>query len=127
MKQIAILFIFIPGILFSMDIPISLILKKKSQTNYSLKISVPKGYGIQKDAPHKIKLNTEGNLKVESFSQNLTGILFLDKPDYYEKVDDLDIKLKGSGALLIETKIFYCDLIKGICYPGKISKRETIQ
>jgi hypothetical protein len=127
MKHMAILFIFIPGILFSMDIPISLILKKNSPTNYSLKISVPKGYGIQKEAPHKIKLNSEGNLKIESYSQNLTGSVFLDKPDYYEKVDDLELKLKGSGTLLIETKIYYCDLVKGICYPGKISKRETIQ
>ncbi len=127
MKQLAILFIFIPGILFSMDIPISLILKKNSPTNYSLKITVSKGYGIQKDAPNKIKINSEGNLKIESYSQNFSGSVFLDKPDYYEKVEDLDIKVKGTGTLLIETKLYYCDLIKGICYPGKISKRETIQ
>ena len=127
MKHMAILFIFIPGILFSMDLPISLILKKNSPTNYSLKISVPKGYGIQKEAPHKIRLTSEGNLKIESYSQNLTGLVFLDKPDYYEKVDDLDIKLKGTGTLLIETKLYYCDLLKGICYPGKISRREIIQ
>ncbi len=123
----AILFIFIPGFLFSMDIPISLILKKNSASNYTLKVSVSKGYGIQKDAPHKIKLTSEGNLKIENYTQNFTGSVFLDKPEYYEKVEDLDIKLKGSGTLLIETKIFYCDLIKGVCYPGKISKRETIQ
>ncbi len=123
----AILFIFIPGFLFSMDIPISLNLKKNSPSNYSLKVSVSKGYGIQKDAPHKIKLTSEGNLKIENYTQNFTGSVFLDKPEYFEKVEDLDIKLKGSGTILIETKIFYCDLIKGICYPGKISKRETIQ
>jgi hypothetical protein len=127
MKHMAILFIFIPGFLFSMDIPISLNLKKNSPSNYSLKVSVSKGYGIQKDAPHKIKLTSEGNLKIENYTQNFTGSVFLDKPEYFEKVEDLDIKLKGSGTILIETKIFYCDLIKGICYPGKISKRETIQ
>jgi hypothetical protein len=127
MKQIAILFILIPTILFSLETPVSIQIKKVSESKYSLKISVPPGFAIQKEAPNKLKLSAEGNLKINSYTSDFSGPTLLSKPEYYESLNDFDVQMKGSGTLQIDSKIYYCDIQKGICYPGKISKRESIQ
>ncbi len=126
MRQIAILFILLPTFLFSLESPVSMNLKKVSDSRYSLKISVPKGFAIQKDAPNKLKLTTDGTLKIHSYSTDFIGTTLLDKPEYFETLNDFEINMKGSGTLQIDSKIFYCDIQKGICYPGKVSKKEVI-
>ncbi len=127
MRQIAILFILLPSFLFSLETPVSLNLRKVSDSKYSLKISVPKGFAIQKDAPNKLKLSADGSLKINSYSSDFSGTTLLDKPEYFENLNDFEIQMKGSGTLNIDSKIFYCDIQKGICYPGKVSKKEVIQ
>ncbi|MCB1176314.1 MAG: hypothetical protein KDK36_01935, partial [Leptospiraceae bacterium] len=54
------------------------------------------------------------------------GPVKLDKPDYFDKIESMDVKLSGKGDLVIESKIFYCDLNKNLCYPAKIKKTEKI-
>ena len=128
MRQMAILFtLFFPIILFSMETPVQIQLKKNADSKYSLNISVPKGFAIQKDAPNKINLKTEGGLKVDSFNGSFTGNVSLENPEYYEKVNEFPLQMKGTGSLIIDSKIFYCDLQRGICYPAKIQKKEIIQ
>ena len=126
MRQIAILFILVPTFLFSIESPVSMNLRKVSDSKYSLKISVPKGFAIQKDAPNKLKLTSDGNLKINSYSTDFLGTSLFDKPEYFETLNDFEINMKGSGTLQIDSKIFYCDIQKGICYPGKVSKKEVI-
>jgi hypothetical protein len=57
------------SILFSlqvmaMDHPIRLHLDKKKGDSYAMRVSVPKGYAIQKEAPNKIKLSSEDKIKI---------------------------------------------------------------
>ena len=47
-----------------MDHPIKLQLDKKKGDSYVMRVSVPKGYAIQKDAPNKIKLASEDKIKI---------------------------------------------------------------
>lgn len=126
MKPVAIFFILF-SILLPQDSPVQMEIRKSSEGAYNLKLSVPGGFAIQKDAPNKIKLSSEGNLKIESFSGEFIGRVKLDSPEYYDSLNDFPIKMKGSGTLVIDSKIFYCDLKRGICYPAKISKREVIK
>ena len=67
------------------------------------------------------------NLKINSYSSDFSGPTLLDKPEYYESLNEFDVQMKGSGTLQIDSKVYYCDIQKGICYPGKISKKESIQ
>ncbi|MCB1142189.1 MAG: hypothetical protein H7A24_08730 [Leptospiraceae bacterium] len=126
MKRLLLLFFFFPFFVFGYDSPVSFDLIKVNDSNYKLKISVPKGYAIQKTAPNKIKLSGNDGLKVISFEDTLKGPLYLDKPEYFKSVEDLNIKLKGKGELSIDSRIFYCDLDKGVCYPARIKRKEKV-
>lgn len=126
MKVVTIFFMLIFS-LFADDSPVQMTLKKKSDSNYSLQISVPRGFAIQKDAKNKLKLSSEGNLKVEDYASEFNGPVLLASPEYFEKVNEFPIRMKGSGTLLIDSKIFYCNLERGICYPAKISRKEEIK
>lgn len=112
--------------IFSMEHPVTIALNKKGNGKYVIQVSAEKGYAIQKTAPNKIKLTGEDKLKAEPSELKFNGAAKLDKPDYYEKVDDMDVTLTGKGSVEIDARIFYCDLNKGMCYPAKIKRKETI-
>jgi len=111
----------------AMDHPIRLHLDKKKGESYVMRVSVPKGYAIQKEAPNKIKLSTEDKIKINPTELTFKGSTYLDKPEYYEKVEDNMLTLSGKGKLHVSAKIFYCDLNKNVCYPASIKQDETIQ
>ncbi len=111
---------------FGADSPIDFELTKVKGDNYKLEIVVPKGYAVQKDAPNKIELKGDSGLKVKSFKSEFKGTPMVKKPEYYETVKSFPVKLSGKGELTINSKIFYCDLNKNVCYPAKISKKEKI-
>lgn len=120
------------SILFSlqvmaMDHPIRLHLDKKKGESYVMRVSVPKGYAIQKEAPNKIKLSSEDKIKINPTELTFKGSTYLDKPDYFEKLEDNTLTLTGKGKLHVSAKIFYCDLNKNVCYPASIKQDETIQ
>ena len=126
MKQIISLFLLsLP--LLAMDHPIKLQLDKKRGDSYIMRVSVPKGYAIQKEAPNKIKLSSEDKIKINPAELTFKGNTYLDKPEYFEKVEDNSITLTGKGKLQISAKIFYCDLNKNVCYPASIKQEEIIQ
>ncbi|MBP9890204.1 MAG: hypothetical protein KBF93_28150, partial [Leptospiraceae bacterium] len=90
--------LFILSILFSlqvmaMDHPIRLHLDKKKGDSYVMRVSVPKGYAIQKEAPNKIKLSSEDKIKINPTELTFKGSTYLDKPDYFEKVEDNTLTL----------------------------------
>ncbi|HMV43314.1 MAG TPA: hypothetical protein PK079_07945 [Leptospiraceae bacterium] len=126
MKKI-ILFLFISIQVMAMDHPIKLQLDKKSGDSYIMRVSVPKGYAIQKDAPNKIKLSSEDKIKINPTELTFKGNTILGKPEYFEKVEDNTLTLNGKGKLQVSAKIFYCDLNKNVCYPASIKQEETIQ
>ncbi len=111
----------------AMDHPIKLQLDKKSGDSYIMRVSVPKGYAIQKDAPNKIKLSSEDKIKINPTELTFKGNTILGKPEYFEKVEDNTLTLNGKGKLQVSAKIFYCDLNKNVCYPASIKQEETIQ
>ena len=113
--------------LVAMDHPIKLQLDKKKGDSYVMRVSVPKGYAIQKDAPNKIKLASEDKIKINPTELTFKGNTYLDKPEYFEKVEDNTLTLSGKGKLQVSAKIFYCDLNKNVCYPESIKQEETIQ
>jgi len=126
MKQILLLLLLsLP--LAAMDHPIKLQLDKKKGDSYVMHVSVPKGYAIQKDAPNKIKLSSEDKIKINPVELTFKGNTYLDKPEYFEKVEDNPLTLSGKGKLQVSAKIFYCDLNKNVCYPASIKQEETIQ
>ncbi len=106
--------------------PIDFAITKVKKGAYKLAFVVPKGYAIQKDAPNKIELTGENGLKVTKFKSEFKGPIKIDKPEYFDKVEDLKINVSGTGDLVIDSKIFYCDLNKNLCYPAKINKREKL-
>lgn len=119
-------FLIFPFLLQAEDVPIDFSVQKKKGNNYQLSLIVPKGYAIQKEAPNKIQLKGDGALKVIKFNSNFKGQVFLDKPEYFQTLESMPLVLKGKGELSIDAKLFYCDLDKGLCYPGKVSKKVTI-
>jgi hypothetical protein len=125
MKRILFILLIFPISIFS-ESPIEFQVYKSTDTLYKLKISLKKGYAIQKDAPHKIKLLAESPLKILNYDTKLDGPIILDKPEYYEYVNELNLSVKGKGEFTIDARIFYCDLNKGLCYPGKIKKKDKI-
>jgi hypothetical protein len=76
-----------------------------------------------------IKLNSVQRTKSKLTPTELTfkGSTYLDKPDYFEKLEDNTLTLTGKGKLHVSAKIFYCDLNKNVCYPASIKQDETIQ
>ncbi|MDX1957616.1 MAG: hypothetical protein SFU98_03535 [Leptospiraceae bacterium] len=120
------LFITITSVLLGNENPVEIKVQKQKGQNFKLTVSVPKGYAIQKDAPNKITLTGDKSLEVVSSDTKFKGNTILDKPEYFSKVEDMKLVLKGKGELTIDSRIFYCDLNKNVCYPAKISKKEKI-
>ena len=86
--KLIILFILFSLQVMAMDHPIRLHLDKKKGDSYVMRVSVPKGYAIQKEAPNKIKLSSEDKIKINPTELTFKGSTYLDKPDYFEKLED---------------------------------------
>jgi hypothetical protein len=121
-----ILLVFLSFSLFAFDAPVEIRVEKKNVNTFALKVSVPKGFAIQREAPHKINLKGENGLSVKDFKPEFKGPIIINKPEYFEAVDEMPLQLTGKGELAIDARIFYCDLNKNICYPSKIQKKETV-
>lgn len=113
--------------IIAMDHPVKMNLYKKSGDSYAIRVTIPKGFAIQKDAPNKIKLSSVDKIKINPSELTFKGNTMLDKPEYYEKVEDCTLTLSGKGTLKLSAKIFYCDLHKNVCYPASIKQEEIIQ
>lgn len=113
--------------LFAFEHPIKINLTKTSASNYSIQVTAPKGFAVQKDAPNKIKLSSVDKLTISQAEVKLSGKTFLDKPEYFEKIDSIPLSLSGKGKLELNAKIFYCDLNKSVCYPATIKQIEEIK
>jgi len=112
--------------LLAIEHPVTISLAKQSSGEYSLRVQVPAGFGIQREAPNRILLSGEGNLKVLNADLNFRGKPSLEKMEYFKKVDDMKVTVSGKGKLNINAKIFYCDFTKNICIPGQIQKTAEI-
>jgi hypothetical protein len=113
--------------LLATEHPIKLEFNKKGKDKFVFNVLAPKGYAVQKDAPNRIKLSSEDKLKISSPELKLTGKTYVDKPEYFEKVDEAPVTINGKGKLSVQAKIFYCDLNKNVCYPATIKQEETIK
>ncbi len=102
--------------------PISVSVKKTAEGKYNLLLELPQNYGFQKDAPHRILLSTKGNLSVKKADLTFNGPTHPKKPEYYEYLKAMPLALEGKGSLEVNGKIFYCNFMKNICIPGKISE-----
>jgi hypothetical protein len=90
--------------------------------NSTLKLSVPKGFGIQKEAPHSFLFSPSEGLKITKAETKLSGPINKEKPEYYEYVEPLNLKIEGKGSIQMNARVYYCDYNKGICIPGKFQK-----
>lgn len=90
-----------------------------------LQIQANPGFGIQIDAPNQLQLKPQGNLTLERTQLEWKGTSRKDKPEYYETIQPNYIPAQGSGDLILEGKVFYCDFSKNICVPGKIQRKIT--
>ncbi len=125
MKFILLFFIFSQYI-FAIDHPVNFELRKIKEGEYGLRVSVPKEFGIQRDVPNRILLSGENGLSIVKADLNFRGGVHPDKKEYFNRVDEMKIFLKGKGKLLINAKIFYCDFKKNICIPGNLQKTEIV-
>ncbi|TGM00260.1 cell surface protein MPL17 [Leptospira jelokensis] len=106
--------------------PIEVSVKKNTLGKYSLELYLPKDFGFQIEAPHRIFLSGTEGLKVTSADLKLTGPTHPKKPEYFEYVKPLTFQVEGKGKLQMEGKLFYCNFVKNICIPAKISKSFVI-
>ncbi|MCP5500891.1 MAG: hypothetical protein H7A25_13370 [Leptospiraceae bacterium] len=104
--------------------PVDVSLFKKNK-GYVLRVSVPKDFGIQREAPNRILLSGNG-VQILKANTRFSGPINPSKKDYFKKVNDMPVSLKGKGTLQISGKVFYCDYVKNICQFAKIQKEETI-
>ncbi|MCK6379720.1 MAG: hypothetical protein L6Q54_00520 [Leptospiraceae bacterium] len=125
--KIILIFLFLSTSIFSKDHPIHFEIRKIQGNEYRLSINTPKQYGIQRDVPNRILLSGEDGLSVQKADLNFRGGIHSEKKEYFNKVEDMKITLKGKGKLNINAKIFYCDFQKNICIPANIQKTEIIQ
>lgn len=106
--------------------PIEVTIKNKSLGKYEMELYLPKDYGFQIEAPNRIFLSGTEGLKVTSADLKLTGPTHPKKPEYFEYVKPLTFQVEGKGKLLMEGKLFYCNFVKNICIPAKVSQTFPI-
>lgn len=106
--------------------PIEVNIKEKGAGKYEMELYLPKDFGFQIEAPHRIFLSGSGGLKVTSAELKLTGPTHPKKPEYFEYVKPLTFQVEGKGKLQMEGKLFYCNFLKNICIPAKVTKTFTI-
>ncbi|MEM7183097.1 MAG: hypothetical protein AAF518_19460 [Spirochaetota bacterium] len=97
-----------------------------SNAKYKLRVSVPTGFGIQREAPNRILLSGESGLQVVSADTRFQGETNSKKKDYFLYVKDMPIQLQGKGKLLLHGKVFYCDYSLNICKFEKVEKTVMI-
>ena len=115
----------LPGFLFSMEHPVNVKLVKKQGNNYTLKVSVPDGFGIQREAPNRLLVSGEG-IKVTKADLKFKGPVNSKKNEYFLAVDEMPLVLEGKGILQIQARIYYCDYSKNICINGKMQFKEKV-
>jgi hypothetical protein len=98
--------------------------QKKGQ--YSLRVSVPKGFGIQIDAPNKLLLSAGKGLVIKKADLSFTGMPNPKKPEYFLVVKKMPLTLEGSGSLEVSGKVYYCDYSANVCMFEKVQKRLDI-
>lgn len=118
--------LFLSQSIFAIEHPVNFEFRKISGNEYGLKVSVPKGFGIQRDVPNRILLSGENGLSVVKADLNFKGGVHPLKKEYFSSVDEMKATLKGKGKLLIHAKIFYCDFNKNICIPANLQKTEIV-
>jgi hypothetical protein len=106
--------------------PIEITVTKKTGNVYHLELFLPKDFGFQVSAPHKILLSGATGLKVKNANLKFEGPIHPTKIEYYEYVKPFTLELEGNGTLELDAKLYYCNFIKNICIPGKITKTFTI-
>lgn len=106
--------------------PIEVSVKEKGSGKYELELYLPKDFGFQIEAPHRIFLSGSEGLKVKSAELKLTGPIHPKKREYFEYVKPLTFQVEGKGKLLMEGKLFYCNFLKNICIPAKVTKTFSI-
>lgn len=109
----------------AIDHPISVKLVKKSGNNYTLKVSVPEGFGIQRDAPNRLLLGGQG-VNVVKADLLFKGPIHHKKSEYFAYLDDMPLTLSGKGTIQIDARVYYCNFTKNICIPGKMHFEERV-
>ncbi|MCT8332900.1 hypothetical protein NUH30_04385 [Leptospira sp. 85282-16] len=106
--------------------PIEISIKQKSPGKYELEMFLPKDFGFQMEAPHRIFLSGADGLKVLNADLKLKGPVHPKKPEYFEYVRPLTFQVEGKGKLQVDAKLFYCNFVKNICIPAKVNKTFSI-
>lgn len=106
--------------------PIEVTIKDKGKGKFELELYLPRDFGFQIEAPHRIFLSGSRGLKVTSADLKLNGPTHPKKIEYFEYVKPLTFQVEGKGKLQMEGKLFYCNFVKNICIPAKISKSFSI-
>ncbi|MCZ8341833.1 MAG: hypothetical protein O9301_02275 [Leptospira sp.] len=111
---------------FKAEHPIEITVKKLEGKRYQLELFLPKNYGFQVQAPHKILLSGKNGLKVVSADLKLNGPIHPEKMEYFEYVKPMNLEMEGSGSLELDAKLYYCNFQKNICIPGKVNSTFPI-
>ncbi|MCE9499381.1 MAG: hypothetical protein K8R21_02590 [Leptospira sp.] len=121
---ISLLFLF--NQIFANEHPVTIQITKQNEGVYALRVQVPSGFGIQREAPNRILLSTDGDLKITKADLIFRGKPMSEKKEYFRVVEDMKLNLSGKGKLNINAKIFYCDFSKNICIPGQVQTSGEI-
>lgn len=127
MKTLFLFFILVPFLMVSAsenDTVIVELLKKKGK--HSIRISVPNGFGIQKEAPNKLAVSGANGLQVKKADLKFKGPNNPSKPEYFKSVNEMPIQLTGSGDLEISGKVYFCDYSANVCKYTNILKKEKV-
>lgn len=106
--------------------PIEISIKQKSLGKYELEFFLPKDFGFQMEAPHRILLSGADGLKVLNADLKLKGPIHPKKPEYFEYLKPFTFQVEGKGQLQLDAKLFYCNFVKNICIPAKVNKSFSI-
>lgn len=106
--------------------PIEISIKQKAVGKYELELFLPKDFGFQMEAPHRILLSGADGLKVTNADLKLKGPVHPKKPEYFEYLKPLTFQVEGKGKLQLDAKLFYCNFVKNICIPAKVNKSFSI-
>ncbi|PJZ45989.1 cell surface protein MPL17 [Leptospira brenneri] len=106
--------------------PIEISVKQKAAGKYELELFLPKDFGFQMEAPHRLLLSGADGLKVLNADLKLKGPVHPKKPEYFEYLKPLTFQVEGKGKLQLDAKLFYCNFVKNICIPAKVNKSFSI-
>ena len=107
--------------------PIHLSLQKINKDRYILNIDIKNGFGIQIDAPNKILLGMSPGLKITKADLSVKGVINEKDLQYYKSIYPISININGTGKFQLNAKLYYCNLEKKICIPGRFNLIKNIQ